>query len=60
MPGKAEPGAEIEFEGVASGFTKEPFTVTFDVEGRDKIGGWPAAAPARKAPAGKKKAAKKV
>jgi tetratricopeptide (TPR) repeat protein len=60
LPGKAEPGTEIEFEGIPSAFTKEPFNVTFDVESKDKITGWPAAAPpARKAPATKKGAAKK-
>jgi tetratricopeptide (TPR) repeat protein len=52
LPGKAEPGTEIEFEGVPSAFTKDPeFMVTFDVE-RDKLAGWPAQA----APATKKKA----
>jgi hypothetical protein len=50
LPGKAEPGTEIEFEGVPGAFTKEPFMLTFDVDGKDKIAGWPAqAAP----PAGK-------
>ncbi|HXI40705.1 MAG TPA: hypothetical protein VNH83_12030, partial [Bryobacteraceae bacterium] len=48
LPGKAEPGVEIEFAGVPSSFTKEPFNVTFDVE-KKKIVGWPGkeAAPAR-------------
>lgn len=41
LPGKMEPGAEISFQGVASGFTKEPFMVTFDVE-KAKIKGWTA------------------
>ena len=55
LPGKAEPGTEIEFEGVPSAFTKDPeFMVTFDVE-RDKITGWPAQAPARRAPVRRKK-----
>ncbi len=50
LPTKAAPGTEIEFEGVPSAFTPDPFMVTFDVE-KDKINGWPAApAPARKAP----------
>jgi len=44
LPGKAEPGTEIEFEGVPGAFTKEPFMLTFDVEGKDKIAGWPAQA----------------
>jgi len=50
LPGKAEPGTEIEFEGVPSAFTKEPFMLAFDVESKDKIQGWPAQAapPARK------------
>jgi hypothetical protein len=50
LSGKAEPGTEIEFEGVPSAFTKEPFMLAFDVEGKDKIQGWPAQAttPARK------------
>ena len=56
MRGKAEPGTEIEFEGTATAFTKEPFMLTFEVE-KEKILGWPAPAPAK--PAAKKKAAKK-
>ena len=56
LPGKAEPGTTIEFEGVPSAFTKEPFMLTFDVEGKDKITGWPAQAPpAKKAVVRKKK-----
>ena len=31
LMGKAEPGTEIEFEGVPSAFTKEPFMLAFDV-----------------------------
>ncbi|MGH9674523.1 MAG: tetratricopeptide repeat protein [Bryobacteraceae bacterium] len=54
---KADPGTEIEFEGVAAEFTKDPFMLTFDVE-KEQIVGWPAPAkptpPARR-PAGKKK-----
>jgi hypothetical protein len=56
MPGKAEPGTEIGFEGTAVSYSKDPFMVTFEVE-KDNISGWPSAAPAR--PAGKKKAAAK-
>jgi len=59
MPGKADPGTEIEFKGVPSAFTKEPFMVTFDVEGREKITGWPAPAPAAKKAAPKKGGAAK-
>ena len=40
LPGKADPGVEIEFSGVPSSFTKEPFNVTFDVE-KKKVVGWP-------------------
>jgi tetratricopeptide (TPR) repeat protein len=50
LPGKAEPGTEIQFEGIPSAFTKEPFMLTFDVDSKDKIQGWPAQAapPAKK------------
>lgn len=56
LPGKADPGVEIEFSGVPSSFTKEPFMVTFDVE-KKKVVGWPgkdAPAPRHHAPAKKK------
>src|ERR1700689_4694055 len=36
---KMEPGGEIEFEGIAKSFTKDPFMVTFDTE-RAKLTGW--------------------
>jgi tetratricopeptide (TPR) repeat protein len=39
LPGKMEPGADIEFEGVADAYTKDPFMVTFVVE-KSKIDGW--------------------
>jgi hypothetical protein len=39
LPGKMEPGADIEFEGVADAYTKDPFMVTFIVE-KSKIDGW--------------------
>ena len=39
LPGKAEPGIDIEFAGVATSYTKEPFNVTFDVE-KSKVAGW--------------------
>jgi hypothetical protein len=60
LPGKMESGAEIEFEGIAAAFSKEPFMVTFDVE-KSKIVGWTGKntpAPTTKKPgaAGKKKA----
>ncbi len=53
--GAAEPGTEIEFEGVATAYTKEPFMVTFDVE-KAQVSGWPAP---KKAPAAKKALKKK-
>jgi tetratricopeptide (TPR) repeat protein len=61
LPGKADPGTTIEFEGIPSAFTKDPFMVTFDVESKDKISGWPAqAAPAPvRRPVAKKAPAKK-
>ncbi|MCX6620254.1 MAG: hypothetical protein NTY38_04100 [Acidobacteria bacterium] len=53
LPGKAPVGTEVEFEGVASAFAKDPFMVTFDVE-KAKVTGWPAPAPpVRRAPARK-------
>jgi tetratricopeptide (TPR) repeat protein len=54
LAGTAPEGTELEFEGVASSFTAEPFKVVFDVE-KDKLTGWPAPAPAGKAPPRKKK-----
>lgn len=51
LPGKADPDTVIQFEGVPSEFKKTPFMLTFDVEGKEKITGWPAQAaptPARK------------
>jgi hypothetical protein len=39
LPGKMEPGEEIEFEGVAKSYTKDPFMVSFEVE-KAKIAGW--------------------
>ena len=59
LPGKAEPGVGIEFAGVPTSFTKEPYNVTFEVE-KKKIAGWPGkeAAPVRHH-SGAKKGAKK-
>jgi tetratricopeptide (TPR) repeat protein len=57
LRGKAAPGTEIGFEGVASAFSKAPFMLTFDVDSKDKIEGWPAQStpPAKKrAPVRKK------
>ena len=39
LPGKMEPGGELEFEGVARSFAKDPFMVTFDTE-KAKLSGW--------------------
>ena len=63
LKGRAEPGAEIEFESMGLEFVSDPFMLTVEVE-KDKITGWPALAPlpapkkapaAKKAPVGKKK-----
>ena len=60
IAGKLDPGTAIGFEGVASGYTADPFMVTFDVK-KAKLTGIKTAAPppAKKAPArrpaGKKK-----
>jgi len=45
-----ETGEELEFNGPASAFTKEPYMLTFDVE-KDDLVGWTGknAAPAKKA-----------
>jgi len=60
LPGKADPGVEIEFAGVPTAFIKEPYNVTFDVE-KKKVVGWPGkeAAPVRRHTGGAKKAPKK-
>ncbi len=57
LPGKADPGTEIEFSGIAESFTKSPFTLTLSADAKD-ISGWPAAAAApatKKGPAATKK-----
>ena len=55
LPGKAEPGIEIEFAGVPTAYTKDPYNITFDVE-KKKIAGWTGkdAAPVRRHPTRKK------
>jgi len=60
LPGKMEAGEELQFEGVAKSFTKQPFMVVFDVEPK-AIEGWTGknAAPAKPA-AGKNKAKAKA
>lgn len=48
LPGKADPGTEIEFEGgVPKAFAKDPFNLTVAVEG-SAVTGWPVAVPAAK------------
>lgn len=59
LRGKADPGTELTFTGVAKEYTKDPFTLKVEVD-NDKLKGWPVqAAPAKKTPAkrpaGKKK-----
>lgn len=55
VPGTVAPGTKLQFRGVASTFTKEPFMVTFEAEKKD-IAGWPAPEPpAKKAPPRAKK-----
>ncbi len=40
LPGKADPGTPISFNGVAKAFTASPFNVTFSVQKKD-VEGWP-------------------
>src|SRR6185369_6433767 len=58
LPGKMDPGAELQFEGVAKAYTKQPFMVVFETE-PNKIEGWTGKNPP-KAPAGKSKAKTKA
>ncbi len=54
LPGKADPGAELEFSGVPTAFIKDPFSITFDVE-KKNVTGWPGKdAPVHHHPAKKK------
>lgn len=39
LPGKMDPGGELEFEGIARSFTKDPFMVTFETD-KAKLTGW--------------------
>lgn len=65
LRGKADPGTEIEFTGVAKEYTKDPFSLKLEVDNEkaDKLKGWPVSAPAPKAapkkPAVTKKTVKK-
>lgn len=54
LPGKMEPGEELQFEGVAKSYTKDPYMITFDVEAK-QIEGWTG----KNAPAARKAAPKK-
>lgn len=49
LPGKMEPGEELQFEGVAKSYTRQPFMLTLETD-PDKIVGWTGknAVPARK------------
>ena len=53
LPEKADPGTEIEFEGIPTEFVKAPFLLTIEVE-KDKIYGWPGKGPMTPKPAGAK------
>lgn len=51
LAGKMEPGEELEFEGVAKSFTKDPYMLTLAVD-KDKLTGWTGKnAPAGRGPA---------
>jgi hypothetical protein len=58
LPGKVEPGTELEFEGIGKEFTADPFNLTVTAE-KEKITGWTGvatkAAPVKKAAPRKKK-----
>jgi len=58
LPGKMEPGGDIEFSGAAKAYTKEPFMLTFEVD-KDDISGWTGKGAAGAGRAGGKKAAPK-
>jgi hypothetical protein len=49
LKGKADPGTELSFTGVATAFTKDPFNLSFDVE-KANLEGWPASAAPAPAP----------
>lgn len=52
LPNGAEPGTEIQFAGIPSSFTAEPFMITFELHEKDDLTGWPA--PPKRAPATKR------
>lgn len=55
LPGKMDSGEELEFEGVAKAFQKDPYMLTMETE-KDKITGWTGKNVAPKKAAPKKKA----
>ncbi|MGH9647197.1 MAG: hypothetical protein ACRD4E_10305 [Bryobacteraceae bacterium] len=60
LPGKMEAGEELQFEGIAKTFTKQPFMVYFDVD-PNQIEGWTGKNVARpKSPASRSKAKAKA
>jgi len=58
LPGKMEAGEELQFEGVAKSYTKQPFMVVFETD-PEKILGWTGKNPP-KSSAGKRKAKAKA
>jgi len=59
LPGAVDAGTALEFSGIANGFTKDPFMVTFEVE-KENLDGWTGKAtsptPKKSAPSTKKSA----
>jgi len=54
LAGKMEPGGDLQFDGVAESYTKDPFMVTFTVE-KSHVEGWTGKnVPARKRTSAKK------
>jgi len=39
LPGKMEPGEELQFEGVAKSYIRQPFMLVFETD-PEKIAGW--------------------
>ncbi len=56
LPGRMEPGGEIEFEGIAKSFTKDPFMVTFEAE-KARLNGWTGKNESQKKSSGARKSA---
>lgn len=59
LPGKMDPGSEIEFTGTAKAYTKEPYMLTLETEKENLVGWKPVAPPPspKKAGGGVKKKA---